>query len=307
MSPHPDDVALSAPCAVRQATRQGEDVLIATLIGAEGSPRILEDRAAARLLGAELVAGGFADAPDRGPPSRPMSTLVFPDDPPEEDQLVALTDWLTELCEREHPHRLLLPLAVGGHVDHRHALVAGLLAARRCEVPVVELYEDRPYCFLRGATQLRLAELDLATSPAPGRLLRTGRALGFLRDGLGAGAAHVDASDLPRIGRGLLRLLTRRPGRLTGWEERWSVHPRTELGLVEAAAGCHRSQFPSVLGPLRDYLLGALLHARRLGQDDTLVERRYWLSPELVGALAARRAGLSPWQDTPASLEELQG
>src|SRR5262249_28878763 len=53
--------------------------------------------------------------------------------------------------------RVYAPLAVGGHVDHRHGFAAGVLLSRRgCDVWV---YEDLPYASREGAVEHRLTEI----------------------------------------------------------------------------------------------------------------------------------------------------
>jgi len=59
-----------------------------------------------------------------------------------------------------------VPLAVGGHVDHRLVHEAGYHAMPEAPGREVFFYEDRPYAFLPGAVWMRLGQLGARLPPA---------------------------------------------------------------------------------------------------------------------------------------------
>ena len=164
VSPNLDDAVLSCAGAILAHTRAGNRAIVATVFseGRGGQRRRDEDRAALQVLGAEALHIGLLDAPERLGAARSHRALV------EEAQLAANDVSVARLAlERVIEHvqstRILAPLGVGGHVDHR--VVHAALRERSC----VELYEERPYAFLAGATRSALlhhlpAELVLAPS-----------------------------------------------------------------------------------------------------------------------------------------------
>jgi LmbE family N-acetylglucosaminyl deacetylase len=153
---HPGE-ALS-PLAREFHDRQGIEDLVSHRIGL--------DRAALGRLGASPVYLPFRDCLYRGgtggggdddggawyytDPSQ-----VFGQPHPAEAHLAA------ELADTVAPHlpadvRVLAPLAVGGHVDHRIVRDAALLLARQGWP--VRFYEDVPYVMREGAVEKALAE-----------------------------------------------------------------------------------------------------------------------------------------------------
>nr|MBA3416897.1 GlcNAc-PI de-N-acetylase [Chloroflexia bacterium] len=78
-----------------------------------------------------------------------------------------------DLKKPPHPAvRFYVPLAVGGHVDHRHAYDAGVLLAR--DGWDVWFYEDLPYALRSGALEHRLAALAAEAPMEPGPTIPTG-------------------------------------------------------------------------------------------------------------------------------------
>jgi LmbE family N-acetylglucosaminyl deacetylase len=143
-----------SPLAREFHARQGVDDLVSHRIGL--------DRAALDRLGARPVYLPFRDCIYRGSPeggdwyySDPSQ--VFDQPHPAEAHLPA------ELADAVAPHlpgdrqvRVLAPLAVGGHVDHRIVRDAALLLARQGWP--VRFYEDVPYVMREGAVEEALAE-----------------------------------------------------------------------------------------------------------------------------------------------------
>lgn len=137
LSPHLDDAAFSAGGALARLTREGWEVVIATLFTAsvpepagfalacqtdKGLPpevdymalRRAEDEAAGAALGARVVHLPLREAPHRGYGSAPaLFGVLRPEDRPE-----PVADALRPLLAEWSPDLILAPQAVGGHVDH---------------------------------------------------------------------------------------------------------------------------------------------------------------------------------------------
>jgi len=167
LSPHLDDAVLSCGGQIAQSARCGGRVLIATICagavveelrsaaavefglrcGTGRNPvpaRREEDMRAASLLGADVLHGPFVDAlytfdPATGQPLYPtMHALRGAVHPLHREQLPALVGWLGELPRYQ---RMIVPMALGRHVDHRLARVA----AERAAGSRLAYYEDFPY------------------------------------------------------------------------------------------------------------------------------------------------------------------
>jgi len=195
LSPHPDDVALSCGGLLAHLQLRGEHTVIATCYGGAGplphlteyqrealgfaersagmSPaavmeeRAREDRAFAESVGAELIHMDLPDAVFRGYEGEEQ--LMGPpraDDP-------APTAALAELLHSVLPHVVYVPLAIGGHIDHRQVFRAGVselaggragsFSDRSCRLT---LYEDFPYSWwadFRSLVQLRPDQVEVLT------------------------------------------------------------------------------------------------------------------------------------------------
>jgi LmbE family N-acetylglucosaminyl deacetylase len=190
---------------------------------------------------------------------------------------------LTEVADRTRPREVYVPLAVGGHIDHRLAHEAALTAFERREGRNVFLYEDRPESVIPGAIRIRLGQIGARLPPAAG---------------------SVEGARLMRY---LLRfhLAPSYRGDLRGWAERarstrlaarsWLEtrrwHPQRGLGL-RIQPVVHRPEGPDLdcARELRESFVqergtraGAAAHrlrglgsayAQRLGGDHA---ERYWL------------------------------
>jgi LmbE family N-acetylglucosaminyl deacetylase len=166
LSPHLDDAVFSCGGRIRDETRRGLSVLIATVATAEPpgalstyavrfhrraglgadamARRRAEDEKAAARLGAETLHLGLPDAIYRrdarsGRPLYPgLRSLLGR--PRAGDPLERLLR--RRLQELPGSARLLLPLALGGHVDHR---ITRATAEAACADRELELWEDFPY------------------------------------------------------------------------------------------------------------------------------------------------------------------
>lgn len=162
-SPHFDDVVLSCCGRILQERRAGKSILIATIFSEGGSSadelkyyetRCLEDNAATKFLGVDNIHLGFTDAPFRSKQYHSLPKLVSVPAPGDHELQAAVANKVHELWEKVQPNETFLPLGVGEHIDHRMTYQSwhGLRRSRR-----LEFYEDRPYVFLRGSIETRLA------------------------------------------------------------------------------------------------------------------------------------------------------
>jgi LmbE family N-acetylglucosaminyl deacetylase len=179
VSPHLDDVVFSCAGSLLSRAAKGERIAVCTVFSS-GTPetryasRRAEDAAVLNALGAEAVHLGFLDAPARTGKRPSFDALVFEADVmPELANAVATA--IQRVADRIEAHEVWLPLAVGGHVDHRtvhetHAALGG----------TVRFYEERPYAFVPALRRLRELELcgGALAAPPSARAIR-----GNFRDG----------------------------------------------------------------------------------------------------------------------------
>ena len=172
VSPHLDDIALSAGGLVHAHVQAGHRVLVASLCTQDPpaagtrSPlaaqfhekwghaeqsyeeRRLEDRAACAVLGARGVHLNLPDAIYRGSAELGHYASVealFQDIPAwDEPFSMSAAHGLEVLIQQQRPSAIFGPLAVGRHVDHQHVLRSLWLLRNRLDVPLA-LYEDQPY------------------------------------------------------------------------------------------------------------------------------------------------------------------
>lgn len=151
VSPHRDDAALSAAAALDALARRGAAVTIVScytrsswapfLPGAtvEEVTRVREeeDERYARSLGGRSLGLALADVPLR----RPGRSVFDPGEAEDEADAGALA---TALGPHLDGDAVLVPLALGGHADHRVVRAAVLAMGRRLPLAV---YEDIPYAF----------------------------------------------------------------------------------------------------------------------------------------------------------------
>jgi LmbE family N-acetylglucosaminyl deacetylase len=174
LSPHLDDAALSCGGQIARATRAGVRVEILTIFaGDEPGPELRtasplvtriydlwqlppgevmptrrrEDFAACRVLAAQAIHWDLQEAIHRlDPGSREalypsLERLFGAVAPPEEGLVAALAVRLAELAGELGSPRIVAPLGVGGHVDHRIVRAA----AERAFGASLLYYEEFPY------------------------------------------------------------------------------------------------------------------------------------------------------------------
>lgn len=187
VSPHLDDAVLSLPATIDSLAARGERVVVLTAF-TEGDPghavRRAEDRAALALLGAEAVHLGLRDAPQRRGVPHSFRGLVLAALADDDDDLDTVGRTLAAEVAARAPDRIVLPLGVGEHIDHRIVHAAHRRIAGR-----VGFYEDSPYSHVCHAVRARLLRLGASVdgavvtgSPAAaGEFLASARAAPHLR------------------------------------------------------------------------------------------------------------------------------
>lgn len=288
-SPHLDDAVFSCGGWIQQKVAEGWRVVVATVFS-EGAPehaaRRAEDAAALAYLGAEPLWLGFLDAPWRDPFYTGFEQLILgrsPGDDADFDGLLARS--LQAVVDELQPTQFLAPLGVGTHVDHRLVFEA----ARRLVLPPGSerrFYEERPYGYADGLTELRLRQLGFATEPVDETMLLTAfRELPYVERYLPAGPQRARCE----------RLMLEQ-----------TVHPDPCRPVAETRLECILSQ---VLGTkkavtlyasqLRDFFGSSILmvvsdrsHARRLASEARRVERLWDLSPALDAHAVFQKEGL---------------
>lgn len=163
VSPHLDDAVLSIPGFIRSFIRHGQPIVVLTVCShgdATHVTRRAEDLAALAILGATPRHLGLLDAPwRRGVPPSFRDLILGEPDP---SDAAAVTGPLLECIAALAPDRVLLPLGVGEHLDHRivHAIHPALTTR-------IGFYEDQPYARIQHAVQARLLRLGASVDGRP--------------------------------------------------------------------------------------------------------------------------------------------
>lgn len=282
VSPHPDDVALSCPVRVMDEVAAGRRVLLVSVFGDGGGPREAEDAAVARALGAAHVPAPFLDAPLRLGRQVSLSDLLLPERTAPAGECEPVVAFLSDVLERARPRQLVLPLAVGDHVDHRIVHEAGARAAADARIGDVSYYEDRPYALIGEGVRLRLDALgwqarDADLTPRPSATVAWSHCSAALRHPLVR--KHLRASDALPLARVAWRSLrTPRPVRVGRARSTVTDWPARTFDRVGRLLLLYESQFPALLGSVGDFLRDVERCATRLGHPGEYVERA-WRAP----------------------------
>lgn len=190
LSPHYDDIALSAGGTVRLLADNGRTPETLIVFGSEPDPsrplssfaramhddwgftasevvarRQAEEVAASARLGASHRLLPFRDAIYRGNRYVSNDDLFGEPSCAEHDLPAMIVASLDLPAEPDRSTRLYAPLAIGRHVDHQLTHQAGaMLADRGWDV---WFYEDVPYALKPQAAETRLAEITAARSIEP--------------------------------------------------------------------------------------------------------------------------------------------
>jgi LmbE family N-acetylglucosaminyl deacetylase len=191
LSPHYDDIPLSAGATVRLLAEQGKTPETVVVFGSEPdraqpltafaqelhdkwgltadeviASRQAEERDAAGTLGARSSVLPFRDAIYRGASYLSDDDLFSTPVPAEQAALPAAIAAALDLGNTpDRSTRLYAPLGIGRHVDHQLVFATGIaLADQGWDV---WFYEDTPYALKPRAMASRLAELDREIALAP--------------------------------------------------------------------------------------------------------------------------------------------
>jgi len=173
LSPHLDDVVLSAGGAIASRLEAGDEVVVATVFSGPPNSEECEEallyserRAEDQKAISQLIAQGsspceahylgLADAPFRDSRYSSFDAIINGPSSTDTETRGTLRARLCEVVKREAPDVLVSPLAVGRHIDHR--LVFEECAALNWEGER-RFYEDRPYAFVPGAVNRRWASV----------------------------------------------------------------------------------------------------------------------------------------------------
>lgn len=277
LSPHFDDAVLSCGGTILRTVSEGGRVVVATVCtrgpGDElhYSRRAEEDRRALDLLGASPVELAFCDAPYRIARYRSFETIGF--DWGEEDERIVpeVRAAIGDLCARFAPERILAPLAIGGHVDHRIVF----RAVRELALEGARYYEDRPYHFVSGVSGARFAELGLAAPPdmetSRAELARGLDTVPFVRRFV------RDAAERDRIEELFWQKISGGRAQLGATAE-VTVLREEEVDALVTAVGCYASQIAAVVGSVAQFRAAIIDCGIRIGAAAVAVERQ-WRHP----------------------------
>jgi LmbE family N-acetylglucosaminyl deacetylase len=185
VSPHLDDVALSAGGAVLLHRAAGEQVLVVALCTAAPAPedalsdlahefhrswglspaeamatRLREEQQAMALLDIDYYWAGLLDAIYRFPQAYSSRDTLFGTPAPGDPLGASLRPLLAALRDQLPQATFYAPLGIGEHVDHQIALAA-------CQAAGIAplCYEDFPYVVQPGAGERRRAALAVPLYP----------------------------------------------------------------------------------------------------------------------------------------------
>ncbi len=284
VSPHVGDVPLA--CGARLLAEAGarRRVLLVVVCGepSEAVPGTGWPAALERWR-IDLLALRQPAAAERDPAYGSLRGVAFERRACDDAALAALLRLFEELRPRARARDVYLPLAVGGHADHRLTCEAGLRAFIPGEGRNVFLYEDRPAVLLPGALRLRLGQLGAWLPPGTPALDELGLARLLLRAQRESllGCSPCEWAERVRCS----PLLARQWRAMRAWRPQRGRGPRLQpvLDLAEGAAAqdldAIRSEWDAhrpAGAPAAERLarLGAE-YARRLGGEAHA--ERYWL------------------------------
>lgn len=294
ISPHIDDVALSCPAQVIADRRAGRRALVLTLFTTDAADpalatqpyrdRWVEEERALDALGADGILGGLADAPWRAPQTyHSFNGIVFGRDPGDLGALGRAAELIARLVRRTRVSRVLAPLGVGEHVDHRLTHEAARVAAADFRSAEIRFYEDRPYALVPHATRLRLAALGLCgdapdIQPAGLRELTAAFFFGLFRARYVQSFLHGTMNRVAVMARyGNLLQAATREGLVPAAHE-VVAFDATLADEGGAALGSYTSQIVDVVGDVDRWRQACLKWADKVAGTGTYAER-LWTIP----------------------------
>jgi LmbE family N-acetylglucosaminyl deacetylase len=285
LSPHSDDFALSCAARLASEVTRGSRILVVTLFGGENGRAATNGsgRNALAAVGAAHLAAGFPDAASRHRYYSSFRALSFGRHPEDDPWVARAARLLAQIADRVRPREIYAPLAVGGHIDHRLAHEAALLAFESREGRNVFLYEDRPETLVPGAVRIRLAQVGAHLPPAAAGAVDEASLARFLmqfhlppsfRGDLAGIAERVRSS--VAAARSWLETRSWRPGKGLGLRVQPVIHrpdpeDRERMRRIRESVGPAKGSRPATAGRLSTLLTS---YTRKIGGDDA---ERYWL------------------------------
>jgi len=279
LSPHRDDVALSCAARLLAERSRGERILIVTLFGPGPGDGKGRDGGTAlpsvrlRHLGFAHRDLGWPEARSRTPRYRSLSALAGGWDATDQEYFTQAVRLLSDLGPRSRARQVYIPLAVGGHIDHRLTCEAGRAVFQSGHGRNVFLYEERPDALVRGAVRMRLGQLGARLPPAAaGAAARTGLTRFLLRFHLGP-ASRGDLTGL--VDRLRATGMATRQWRLgRSWRPLKALGPRLQP-VVDAASPAALPSIRAVAAAGMPFDRMAARYAKQLGTRG--YAERYWL------------------------------
>ncbi len=165
LSPHLDDAVMACAARLLAERGRGERILMITLFEPAAGD-VTRWSARVRDLGVQECPLGLPGAPRRNPRYGSFSHLSAGWDGTDQECLAQAVRLLADLGPRSKARQVYIPLAVGGHVDHRLACEAGRAVFQSGQGRNVFLYEERPEALVSGAVRMRLGQLGAHLPPA---------------------------------------------------------------------------------------------------------------------------------------------
>jgi LmbE family N-acetylglucosaminyl deacetylase len=151
LSPHPDDAVLSLGGFMLEAKARSEVVHVISVYDYSSDFKIRQQEDASALKALDVIyhSFGMQDAPIRNASYSGYSGLLLHESP--DDSCQWLKAKLLEFFPKGNEHRVLVPLAIGGHIDHVNVYEAAKEMA-------YGFYADMPYAASTDFCSLRSLE-----------------------------------------------------------------------------------------------------------------------------------------------------
>ena len=151
---------------IASETGRGLEVLVVSLFGPAPGDGAQPSAAALARIGVDVYQAGLPCAQARSASYRSYVACAFGRDAGDAACLDQAAHLLEGVARRTRARHVYVPLAVGGHIDHRLAHEAAVRTFEPEAERDVLLYEDRPAAFVPGAVRIRLAQLGARLPPA---------------------------------------------------------------------------------------------------------------------------------------------
>lgn len=164
LSPHIDDAALSCSNFIYKNQTNKIRIVVANFFTQGESHddplyklRLKEESEVAQVLSVESICLGFIDAPFRTKLYSDFLGIICKKDSEYDELQILVAKEISRLINELNPTKVLSPLAIGNHIDHRIIRDASI----DC-VPSESLlfYEDRPYAFMAKQRKLVVEDMD---------------------------------------------------------------------------------------------------------------------------------------------------